>query len=269
MKAKNIFRIILIVLLLGVFLFSAWYVIDYYASAAKQKAQYDSLAALVESVRSEAPSNLPSGKADPTGQTTPGPTEFEDTILPEYLPLYQMNSDMVGWLAVPGTRVNYPVMQTPDRTDYYLYRNFNREDSARGCLYARESCDIFTPSDNITIYGHHMADGSMFRDLMQYDSREFYLEHDTFTFDTLHERHTYRIFAVFKTSATEGHGFTYHRFENAENEEDFDRFIAMCKQHSFYDTGYTPEYGGKLICLSTCEYTQENGRFVVVGYRIS
>ncbi len=265
MKTRDIIRIILIVILLGVFLLSTWYVVDYYVAAAQQKEKYDSLASIVESIRKDDPSV---SWDDPLAQTVPGPTEFEDTILPEYLPLYQMNSDTVGWISIEGTRVNYPVMQRPEETDYYLYRNFDQEYSKRGSLYVRETCDVFAPSDNVTIYGHHMADGSMFHGLLKYDEKSFYEEHPIIRFDTLTERHTYQIFAVFKTTASADEGFSYHRFENAGTQEEFDRFVATCKRISFYDTDHTPQYGDKLICLSTCEYTLENGRFVVVAYRV-
>ena len=66
-----------------------------------------------------------------------------------------------------------------------------------------------------------------------------------------------------------GEGFKYHEFVNAADQAEFDAFVANVKALSFYDTGITPEYGDKLICLSTCEYTQTNGRFVVVARRIS
>ena len=79
----------------------------------------------------------------------------------------------------------------------------------------------------------------------------------------------HKIFAVFKTTANLGEGFTYQRFENAANKEEFDKFVSTCKQLSFYDTGLTPQYGDKMICLSTCEYTLDNGRLVVAAVRIS
>ncbi len=265
MKVKKILYIAVIVILLGIFAFSAWYVIDYFAEAAKQKAQYDKLASIVESIQSGT-----QGESLPTGESTEATQETQEGgILPEYQPLYDQNSDLVGWMQIEGTRVNYPVVQTPETVDYYLYRNFEKEYSTRGCLYVRESCDVNLPSDNVTIYGHNMKDGSMFHDLLNYDRKEYFDEHGIIEFDTLTEHHTYQIFAVFKTTASVGEGFDYHLFENAKNEQEFDSFVSVCKNLSFYDTGFTPAYGDKLICLSTCEYTLTNGRFVVVAYRIS
>ena len=243
MNLKKLLFIITLVILLGVFIFSGIYVADYYINSAKQKGEFDELAALVESIQAQQPT--------------------------ESKPLFEVNPDMVGWMKIEDTRINYPVMQTPDRPDYYLYRNFNKENSAQGCLYARELCDITTPSDNITIYGHCMNDGSMFEGLHDYLDKDFFLEHGIIHFDTLTEHHEYQIFAVFKTTASIGEGFTYHEFVNAGNEKEFSSFVSVCKNLSFYETGFTPQYGDKLITLSTCEYTQVNGRLVVVAYRIS
>jgi sortase B len=114
-----------------------------------------------------------------------------------------------------------------------------------------------------------MMDGSMFNNLLRYDEKKAWEKNSIIQFDTLYEKHEYEIFAVFKTTASIGEGFSYHQFVDAQSEEEFDKFIATCKQLAFYDTGITPEYGDKVICLSTCEYTLVNGRFVVCAVRIS
>jgi sortase B len=190
-------------------------------------------------------------------------------MLPEYQLIYEMNTDMVGWITIPDTKINYPVMQTPDNKDYYLNRNFNKLWSDWGSIYALEACDINSPSDNVTLYGHHMKDGSMFAELDKFKQEYFWKTHQTFTFDTLYEHHTYQIWAVFKTSADLDEGFAYHQFTNADSEEEFDQYVATIKSMQFYETGITPQYGDKLLCLSTCEYTLNDGRFVVMAMRIS
>ena len=177
---------------------------------------------------------------------------------------------VVGWITVPGTKIDYPVMQTPNNKDYYLKRDFYHNWSDWGAIYAREACDVNKPSDNVVLYGHHMADGSMFAQLeTRYKRKSFWEEHQYLTFDTLYEKHTYQIIACFRTSANVGQGFPYHQFNEAANEEEFNAFIAEVKRLALYDTGLTAEYGDKLLTLSTCEYTLPNGRFVVVAKRIS
>ena len=271
---------LLLVLLIGIFAVSAWYLADYYLGSRQQADAYDDLAALVEANRPAPPrgpqENLPEATGgEGAGEEIPGtmPAPVEDQvneagILLEYAPLYEMNPDMAGWLSIAGTRINYPVMHTPGRPDHYLERNFEGSYSAWGCIYAREECDLKAPSDNITLYGHNMKDGSMFAGLNAYTSREFWEEHRYICFDTLTEHHTYEIFAVFKTTASEGQGFDYHEFIDAEDEMEFDTFIAKCLSLSLYGTDLVPEYGDKIICLSTCEYSQTNGRLVVAAMRI-
>jgi sortase B len=122
---------------------------------------------------------------------------------------------------------------------------------------------------NTIIYGHNMRDGSMFAALHDYLDKETWEYNPLIFFDNLYEYHCYKIFAVFTTTASIGEGFTYHQMVDAESEEDFNEFIATCKDLAVYETGETPVYGDKVICLSTCEYTQENGRLVVAAYRIS
>lgn len=95
--------------------------------------------------------------------------------------------------------------------------------------------------------------------------KDFYTAHKYITFDTLNEQRTYEVIAAFKTVAYSDSGFQYYDFVNANTVEEFDDYVAKCKALSFYDTGVTAEYGDKLITLSTCEYSQKNGRLAVVA----
>ena len=269
---------LLVILCSAVFLISAYFLGSYLWESWQQKKQYDDLAQLVQQATTPT-SDKPSPTTDGADLDVTAPTESPwvavtdpktgETVLvlPEYAELYTMNRDLVGWLKIDDTPINYPVMQTPDRPDYYLERDFNKNYSVRGCLYAQENCDVAAPSDNIIVYGHHIKDGSMFGSLMKFKKESFWREHPTFTFDTLTEHHTYEILSVFLTTASQGQGFSYHTFVDAANAEDFDAFVRDCKALSLYDTGVTASYGDKLITLSTCEYSQTNGRLVIVAKR--
>ena len=186
----------------------------------------------------------------------------------KYRAVQEQNSDFVGWLSVPGTNIDYPVMQTVDEPNFYLKRGFDKQYSDYGVPYVQENCDIAL-SDNCVIYGHHMNNGTMFTDLCKYENEDFYREHKTIHFDTLSGFGEYEIVAVFKTVAYSEQGFKYYHFTRAESAEDFDDYIAQCKALSLYDTGVTAEYGDRLITLSTCEYSRKNGRMVVVAKRIA
>lgn len=199
---------------------------------------------------------------DSTSEPAPQPTAAE-----KYAAIYEKNSDFVGWLRVDGTNINYPVMQSPDNPDFYLKHSFEKEYSNYGVPYVQENCELGV-SDNITIYGHHMNDGSMFAGLCKYESEDFYREHKAIQFDTMDNFGEYEIVTVFKTVAYSNAGFPYFLFAKADKPEDFNNFITKCKELALYDTGVTAEYGDKLITLSTCEYSRDNGRMVIVAKKI-
>lgn len=252
---------------------SAFYLGSYLLEGKKEEARFDELSAIVEAQQTAATETTAAATGGEIVQTVdvqrPVPAVADGEMQPGYKDLYEKNPDFAGWLKIDGTTIDYPVMQTsPANANYYLARNFDKQDSARGSLYAKEECDLLKPSDNITIFGHNMKDGSMFGNLGAYAEKSKWEENSLIFFDTLYDFHVYKIFSVFKTTAVEGEGFRYHMVVDT-NEQEFNDFISTCKKLSFYDTGITPVYGDKIICLSTCEYTLENGRFVVAAVRIS
>ena len=266
---KKYLFIAVILVLVAAFGISAFMVGNYLVDGKKQAERYDELSQIANGQTTQAAETT--AATETTGETRETkPNLFgTDGMLAGYQEIYEMNNHTVGWIKMEGTQMDYPVMQTPDDPNYYLYRNFDKNDSARGSIYAREVCDINEPSDNITLYGHNMADGSMFASLNAYTSKYAWDTNPLIGFDTLYEYHTYKIYAVFKTSANIGEGFSYHKFVDAANEQEFNDFVKKCKELSFYDTGITPVYGDKLIALSTCEYTLNNGRLVVCAVRVT
>ncbi len=209
----------------------------------------------------------------PTAATTVPtvPTTAPKVILEKLQPLYAQNPHTAGWVQVEDTMINYPVMQTPNEPewrDYYLHRNFEGAYEFRGTIYAREACDLEKPSDNIVLYGHNMADHTMFGEVLDYRYYNHYQSHKYIRFSNLYEEHTYEIFAVFRTSGTYGVGYPYYLFNEAEDEAAFDDFVAQCKALSLYEIELTPSYGDKLLTLSTCDFAIENGRLVVVAVQI-
>ena len=253
MKLKNIAYFTVVLALVAVFGISAWNVGSYFWDSHKARQDFEELS----TAKKEAGQQL----------TTAPPEDSPATILAEYAPFYEQNPHTAGWIRIEGTTIDYPVMHCPQERDYYLKRNFQGEYSDHGSIYIREECDMATPSDNITVYGHNMLDGSMFAPLLDYREKTAWEDNPLIFFDTLTEYHTYKIFAVFKTPA-DGSGFPYYAMIDAADQGEFDAFIAQAKALSFYDTGITPKYGDKILCLSTCEYTLSDGRFVVAACRI-
>ena len=189
-------------------------------------------------------------------------------IHPGLLALHRENPDCIGWIQIEGTVVDYPVMYHPSEESYYLHRDFYGDYSANGCLFLSELCNPDT-SDNLIIYGHHMNSGKMFAALDQYKDSAFYLEHPLISYDTLHGSETYQIFAVFCTPVYTGSDFPYYTFTKAEDAADYREYMKAIKERALYDTGISAIFGDKLLTLSTCEYSQKNGRVVVMAKKIS
>jgi len=218
-------------------------------------------------LRAQILATLPTGEETQDQPVQPGTDDSgEPKILPELQAMYEQNPDLAGWISIPAVGVDYPVMHAPDRKDYYLYRNFKQEKNNHGSLYIWEEADLQTPTDNVTVFGHHMKNGTMFGNLKKYQYKSFWEENQTFTMTSLYERRTYRIFSVLVTSASLGEGFGYHDFTGGTQEE-FEIMVRAFKAYSLFDTGITPEYGDQLVCLSTCDYSIPNGRLVVVAVR--
>ena len=274
---------ILIIIFAAIFLVSGYFLVDYFLQSKKQQSQFDELAAIMEQATTptqppqEAAPILPDA-VTPTDATEPTVSAFVQVqdpetgemveVLPEFAQLYEMNNHIVGWIRIDGTSINYPVMQTPGSPNYYLNRDYEKNYSRQGCIYVREECDVFAPSDNLTIYGHRMGDGTMFNDLHEYASKSFWQEHRYITFNTLTQHRTYEILYVFRIASEEDSPFLFHLFVDAADRDHFDSYIENCRALALYDTGMSAQYGDKLISLCTCEYSQVNGRLVVVARQI-
>ena len=174
---------------------------------------------------------------------------------------------MFGWLRIDNTRIDYPVMQSTDVNDEYLYANFDGEYSYAGTPFADIQCT--RESDNIIIYGHNMNDGSMFHHLLRYERESFWEENPTFKFSDLYGEYEYEVLAAFRDRIYKKTDtcFKFYQFMNAADEAEFDYAVSQFKEKAIYDTGVDAEYGDKLITLITCAYHVDNGRFVVVARR--
>ena len=200
--------------------------------------------------------------------TEPVPTETEP---PQIMPFFEAklaeNPDIAGWVKIDGTKVDYPMMYTPNEEDKYLHLDFDGNWSVGGLPYLEEGCSLSPESDNLIIYGHNMANGTMFHTLMSYDQKHFWEAHPTIRFSTLYEERTYEIIAAFYDRVYYKYEdcFKFYQFIDAEDEAHFQEAIDYFKKTALYDTGVTAEYGDKLITLVTCAYHVDNGRFVVVA----
>ena len=194
----------------------------------------------------------------------------ENDILIKYSQLHKENPDFAGWIQIPDTTIDYPVMYVKDDNETYLYANFKKEYDAGGTPFIDGYCSLDPVSDCLIIYGHHMNDHSMFQPLMNYKEKDFYNSHKTIRFDTLKETGTYTVISVISTRALseDEEGFRYYGHIYFTDETDFNDYMNNIRQIQLYDTGETAAFGDKLIILSTCEYSQEDGRLAVIAKKV-
>lgn len=233
----------------------------YYQVSAKNAREFDELSALKEAGAS--------GTREVRIHLVDDTVETPD-ILPEYTLLHQKNQRLIGWVKIDDTVVDYPVMQTVNN-EYYLNHNFNQEEDRNGSIFMDYQCDVVKGCDNIILYGHHMRSGKMFGTLNKYSSESYYEAHPVIQFDTIYEKGTYQVMYVFRSKvySEEDVTFKYYQFINAASEKEFNSAMNEMAALSLYDTGVTASYGDKLLTLSTCDYQETKGRFVVVAKKIS
>lgn len=257
MKKSQIKRTLTLIVLGICVVGSVGYLIFYFALYQKNGMEYDKLASL---------------KDDSAGGTVEiNYSEDLDAppILKKYETLYQKNKKLVGWIKIDGCDIDYPVMQTSNN-EYYLDHNYNQEYDKNGSIFMDMNCTPAFPNDNMILYGHHMKSGKMFGNLNRYAKEDFYLKNKTFTFDTIYETGTYQVMYVFRSHifSEEEIVFKYYQFIDASGEDEFYSNMEEMEKMSLYDTGVVAYYGDKLITLSTCDSSEEDGRFVVVAKKV-
>ena len=192
----------------------------------------------------------------------------ESKILPELRDIYALNQDLVGWIFIPDTVIDYPVVQTQD-SDYYLTHDFYGKDNANGQIILDTTCDAYTPSYNLIISGHHMKNGSMFGNLPKYSEEYYWKKHKLIYFDTLMARGTYVIFGAFYSADydEDEEGFRYNA--NIQYRLEANLWLDEVRENQLYDTGIDVGFGDEFITLTTCNRARRrDGRFVVVARKL-
>lgn len=252
-KIRKISLAVLSVLLSVTAALSGFMVYTQLSGRQKEKEGFAELAELVQTVPSELslPDEMPSIDNKP-----------ESEQKRDLTPLFAQNSDCIGWLSIPGTAVNYPVMHTPENPQKYLRRSFYGEYSQSGVPFLDRRCSL--DSDNLIIYGHNMKNGTMFSSLRNYTDPAFCAAHPVIEFQTADGAEPYTVFAVAAVQKTDA----WYSFIHAVDGADFSEQTALILQKSIYDTGITPVYGRQIITLSTCYGLGKNGRLIVAAVKL-
>ena len=279
MKKNRIYNILLLFFAL-IFLVSSGMLIH---KLIQEKRQGDAFAGLAEIFTEEAaledvePYPSGGGAAAESGAAGQPVTEAEmiradwQSRISGYRQLYEQNNDFTGWIKVEGTVIDYPVMYTPDQRDYYLKRNFEKQNSAFGVPYISELCILGEEGTNLLIYGHHMKNGSMFAALEGYRDEGFYREHPYVRFDTLAESGLYEVVGSWLIPNA---GVQNQQVEElfqllfAQDEEHFEQDWQNVQKNFFVNTGISVSYHDKLLALVTCDYSYNDSRIVVIARRL-
>ena len=224
MKLRRISLAVLSVLLSAIAALSGFMVYTQLSDRQKEKEEFDTLAEMVE-VTPEKPNDETAVPMDDTSEP-----------VRDLSGLFAQNSDCIGWLCIPDTQLNYPVMHTPDNPQKYLRRNFYGEYSQSGVPFLDFRCD---PSGgNLLIYGHNMKNGTMFSDLKKYLDAAFLESHPTVELQTANGLRRY---TVSKVKATDTSDEWYR------------------------DAGANLFGDGDFLALSTCYGSGKNGRLLVIA----
>lgn len=174
--------------------------------------------------------------------------------------LKEKNQDFIGWLTLDDSNIDYPVVHGTDN-DYYLTHTFDHTENKYGCLFidAKES-GIPDQNDNTIIYGHHMKDGAMFSDLMNYRSQEYYEAHPIMFLYTENKTYKIHIFAGFTTNASDD-VYTFHFLDKKSHKD----WLQSCKEKSDFQSDISIEEINRTITFSTCAYEYKNARYVLLG----
>lgn len=253
MKSKIISGVIITVLM-GIMCVSGWKIYEVQSEYQTGEETYEDIGSLVE---------LPTRRPDPElGKTTSSenPTESDTTDWPvvDFEALQGINPDIIGWIYIEGTEINYPVVQGEDNS-YYLKHLFTGEWNSSGCIFldSRNQKD-FSDMNNV-IYGHHMKNGSMFSGLDSYKKQEFFDEHPTVLILTPDQNYKVEIFAGYVASIED------NAWQLCFTASGFEYWLLAATDRSWFTSEITPAVTDRIITLSTCSYEFNNARFVIHG----
>lgn len=268
----SILTIVAIACLLVAVVFSISYFLE--DQAAKEAIKEPKPPESVSTTEAPHPTEPPQATVSPTAipeAPTPEPTVTPiPAVENPYKDYYLANPDMAGWLVIPDTVIDYPIMWTPDDENYYLYRDFKKRDNNNGCLILDTDSSVSPPTTNLIIHGHNMRSGAMFGNLTDYEKKSFFEDHKQIILYTPECKRNYEVIAVFRSQVYKKTDdvFKFYKFFQADTEEQFRDFYDNIKELSLYDTGVTAEFGDRFITLSTCVYHVTNGRFVVIAKEV-
>lgn len=175
----------------------------------------------------------------------------------DFTALREVNSDVLGWIVIPGTVISYPLVQGADN-QYYLKHTWKKQASAVGAIFLEYQNSPDLSDFNTIVYGHRMNNGSMFASLKEYKKQSWWKDHPCVYITDDNGSHTYEIFAAYEVSTS---GAAYQL--GFPNEESRQAFLDDCVSRSVIDTGIAPTVRDQILTLSTCTGNGHATRWVV------
>lgn len=199
--------------------------------------------------------------AEPTVTSTEREYDYPDIVWPEvdFERLREINPEIVGWIYLEGSEINYPVVQAGDNSKYLDYL-FDGTKSKTGCPFLDASNAGDFSDEHSIIYAHNRKDGSMFGRLSRFKNQEYYEEHPHFLLITEDARY---VLEIFSGHITRSDGDTWQK--DFQDEAEFTAWVEALRERSSIKTRVSPTAGERVITLSTCSYEFDDARYVVHG----
>ena len=189
--------------------------------------------------------------------------ELTSSIMPRYKSLLEINDEIIGWIKIPNTKIDYPIVKGEDN-DFYLNSNIYKKPSKAGSIFMDFRNEGKGAEPHTIIYGHYMRDGSMFKDLIEYKEPKFLLENRFIQFNTLYEAMEWEIFSAYVTDIGFDYLITYF-----PTHEDYRSFLDSIISRSYINLDTEVSIDDEILTLSTCTYEFKNARFVVHARRLN
>ncbi len=201
--------------------------------------------------------------------------KFPAGILCDYAVYYAQNPQTIGYLRIPGTLVDYPVVQA-ENNKYYMNHDFYGKSTSYGAVFATYK-NAWKPLDrNTLLYGHNMSDGTRFANLLNYKNLDYYRENPVIEFDTLYEKNIWKIVACYITngSVESDNGYFFDFTFNQCSDACYEEYIKELDKRKLYETGVDLEVTDTILTLCTCTYVSDDnrnvddGRLIVVARKL-
>ena len=217
---------------------------------------------LVEALKTCFPEELPPGGGS-LGQKEEQAGRETEVSAVDLRSLQSQYPDVRGWLTIPESGIDYPVLQSsPEEPEYYLRRDYQGNYDINGSLFLQADC-ILGESGNLTIYGHNMNSGAMFGNLDQYSSYEYWKAHPRVFFQTPEGMEEYRIAAVLKADVSM---FDFQR-TSFQSPQELEAYVQQAKEVALFETGVDGIGCEETLTLVTCSYEWKQARNILVAVK--